>query len=202
MSKVPAKRSASTSAAQKRAAKQALERANAQRLAQIVNLHIAGMSLEQIGTQIGATAEEVDRLLSQDAQRYVRSQPALRQFVRNYVSGKYTKLLDAVWDDAVAPTSSANITANGFDRKLASQDRAIKILERMARLHGAEAPTQHEVQMDAAPEAVERLVSALSAGQGLAYDDSIFDVVDAEVVHEAADAEFPETDMTGGEQEL
>lgn len=155
---------------------------SAVRLAQIVNLHIAGYSLGQIGASIGATADEVDRLLAADAQRYVRSQPALRVYVRNWVSERYTKLLEAVWDEATDKTHR---------EKLENQDRALRILDRMTRLHGAEAPVQTEVKIDAAPEAVERLVNALAAGQGLGYDTSIFDsvndIVDAEVVHDAVE---------------
>lgn len=151
---------------------------SAARLAQIVNLHIAGYSLSQIGAAIGATADEVDRLLQADAARYVRSQPALRVYVRNWVSERYTRLLEAVWDEATDKTHR---------EKLENQDRALRILDRMTKLHGAEAPVQSEVKVEAAPEAVEKLVQALAAGQGLGYDTSIFDVVDAEVVHDAHD---------------
>lgn len=169
-------------AAQTRARNQALEQANAQRLAQVVNLMISGHSLAEIGAQIGATAEEMDSMLTRDMSRYVRTQPALRVFVRNYISGKYTKLLDTVWDEA---------TDKNATRMLEAQDRAVRILDRMAKLHGAEAPVQTEVKVDAAPEAVEALVQALAAAQGQGYDDSIFDrvddIVDAEVVHEAAE---------------
>jgi hypothetical protein len=173
-------------AAATRAAKQQLEKANAVRLAQIVNLHIAGYSLADIGAQIGATPEEVDRLLAQDAQRYVRSQPQLRAYVRNYISAKYTRLLDTVWDRATDKMHPDNLDAF---------DRAEKILRDMERLHGAAMPQQHEVQMDAAPEAVERLVNALAAQQGRGYDTSIFDVVDAELVEDSAEQaqEFLET---------
>lgn len=172
--------------ARKKAEADALTKASAMRLAQIVNLHLAGMSLAEIGATIGASADEVDRMLSTDAQRYIRSQPALRVYVRNYISAKYTDLLDAIWDDATDKTASGKITANGFDRKLASQDRAIKILDRMAKLHGADAPVQTEIKVEAAPEAVDRLVQALAASQGQGYDVSIFDVIEGEVVHEAA----------------
>ena len=159
-----------------REAKRSLEHRNAVRLAQISNLLIAGMSLTEIGQKIGASPEEVDRLLNQDMTRYVRNQPALRVFVRNYLSEKYTKLLDADWDIAVDKNHVA---------KLENQDRVLRILKEMGRLHGAEAPVQSEVKVEAAPEAVESLVKALSAQQGVDYDESIFDVVDAEVVHEA-----------------
>lgn len=173
--KTPAQKAAATRA-QKKAAADALEKANAQRLAQIVNLHISGYSLAQIGTAIGATAEDVDRLLQRDAARYVRSQPALRVYVRNYVSSKYTQMLDAVWDEA---------TDKAHPKKLENQDRALRILERMTKLHGAEAPTQTEVKVEHAPEAVEALVKALAATQGFGYDESVFDIVEADVVDDA-----------------
>lgn len=150
--------------------------ASAQRLAQIVNLHISGFSLADIGAQIGATAEEVDRMLSQDASRYVRSQPALRTYVRNYISGKYTEMLDTVWARATDASHRENLEA---------QDRAVRILDRMAKLHGADAPTQTEVKVEAAPENVERMVAALAAANGVGYDVSIFDTVPGEVVHDA-----------------
>jgi hypothetical protein len=162
--------------------------ASAARLAQIVNLHIAGMSLSDIGAAIGASADEVDRMLASDAQRYVRSQPALRTYVRNYISGKYTTLLEAVWDDA------SNKNARN---KLEAQDRALRILDKMAKLHGAEAPSQAEVKVEAAPEAVEALVAALSAQQGFGYDASIFDVVDGEVVHEAVGESAAALEVSG-----
>lgn len=195
--RTPAQKAALT-----RANKQQLDKANAVRLAQIVNLHLAGLSLTEIGAQIGATADEVDQLLATDAARYVRSQPALRVYVRNFISERYLKLLDAVWADATDMNSSGKINVGGFDLKLASQDRAIKILDRMAKLHGAEAPVQHEVEVTAAPEAVENMVKILSQAQGLAYDMSVFDgdVIDAEIVHDAAASVFPETDVEAGDQ--
>jgi len=151
--------------------------ATAARLAQVVNLHIAGFSLAEIGASIGASAEEVDRLLTQDTARYVRNQPALRTYVRNWISKHYMTMIEADWPMASDPNHR---------EKLEHQDRVMRMLDRMAKLHGAEAPTQAEVKVEAAPEAVERLVNVLAAGQGLGYDTSIFDVVDAEVVHEAA----------------
>lgn len=150
---------------------------HAQRLAQIVNLHIGGYSLAQIGLAIGASEAEVDRMLAEETTRYVKNQPALRMYVRNFLSDKYTSLLDAVWDDATDKTSKV---------KLESQDRALRILKEMGRLHGADAPTQTEIKVEATPESVERVVAALAAGQGLGYDEAIFDTVPGEVVHSAA----------------
>lgn len=164
----------------------------AARLAQVVNLHIAGFSLADIGDAIGASAEEVDRMLAADAARYVRAQPALRTYVRNWVSERYTKMLDADWDQATDKT---------HPHKLEHQDRVLRILDGMRKLHGADAPVQSEVKVDAAPEAVERLVSVLASQQGLAYDADIFDVVDADVVgdavHEAAE-QAPEITAVSG----
>ena len=63
---VPLVRSAAqTKALAKRAQDQELAaaaRANAARLAQIVNLHIAGFSLAEIGASIGASADEIERM--------------------------------------------------------------------------------------------------------------------------------------------
>lgn len=161
----------------------AVQRTKAQeraaRLAQIVNLHIAGFSLADIGASIGATESEVERMLTEDTQRYVRTQPALRTYVRNFISGKYNDLLEAVWDEATDKTHK---------EKLEHQDRALRILDRMARLHGAEAPTQTEVKVETAPEAVDKLVQKIAAAQGLGYDTSIFDVVPGQVVYEAVEA--------------
>lgn len=191
----PAQKAAATRRANQ-AARDRLTRAEAQRLAQVVNLHIAGMSLAEIGAAIGATAEEVDRILANDAQRYIRSQPQLRVYVRNWVSERYAKLLDAVWDDAVDKSGGSNRKVNqgGFDLKLASQDRAIKILDRMAKLHGADAPVQQEVKIEAAPEQVEALVAALAAQQGQGYDPTVFDgaIYEAELVEDEENAEDTE----------
>jgi hypothetical protein len=181
----PAQKTAITRA-RKKAEADRLAKVEAQRLAQIVNLHIAGYSLAEIGSRIGATASEVDRMIQRDAARYVRSQPSLRVYVRNWVSAKYAELLEADWDEATDKT---------HPHKLENQDRAIRILERMTRLHGAEAPVQSEVKVEAAPEAVEKLVSVLASKSGFGYDESIFDVdpegedvVDAEVVDAVHDA--------------
>lgn len=189
---VPLKRSAAqvarAKAKEEKDALDAAEKANAVQLAQIVNLHIAGHSLSDIGASIGATADEVDRMLQRDAQRYVRSQPALRTYVRNYVSGRYSDLLAAVWDEATDKTHR---------EKLEHQDRALRILDRMAKLHGAEAPTQTEVTVDAAPEAVERLVASLAQQQGVGYDTSIFDVVDAEIVEDVVTEAHAALEVSG-----
>jgi hypothetical protein len=171
-SKAPTKRTAIPGSAQA----EATARVEAARLAQIVNLHIGGFSLAQIGDAIGATEKEVDRILTQDVGRYVRSQPALRVFVRNFISEKYLGLLDSVYAQATDETNN---------RQLDYQDRALRVLKEMARLHGAEMPVQSEIKVDAAPEAVEKMVEALAGRAGLAYDASIFDVIDAEVIEDA-----------------
>lgn len=150
----------------------------AAQLAQVVNLHIAGFSLGDIGGALGMTADEVDRLLQDETSRYVRTQPALRTYVRNYVSGKYNELLGAVWEEA---------TDRKHPQKLENMDRAMRVLDRMAKLHGADAPVQSEVKIETAPEAVEEMVRALSKARGVAYDVNVFDdedVVDAEVVED------------------
>lgn len=154
-------------AARTRREKQRLEKAEAVRLAQIVNLHIGGWTLAEIGAATGMTEAEVDRLLAKDVARYVRSQPALRVYVRNWIGKKFTDMLAADIEAA---------TDENHPAKLENQDRAIRILDRMAKLHGADAPVQTEIKIETAPEAVEALVRTLSAQQGQAYDDSIFDV--------------------------
>lgn len=173
-------------------AEQTQAQASAARLAQIVNLHIAGHSLSAIGAAIGASAEEVDRMLATDAQRYIRSQPALRTYVRNWVSERYTKMLEADWDQA---------TDAGHREKLEHQDRVFRILDGMRKLHGADAPTQTEVSIEAAPEAVEKLVSLLAANQGLGYDVDVFDTVPGEVVHAAPEAAHRALEQAGRDVE-
>lgn len=166
-----------TPAQQRAQAQRQLERREQQQLAQIINLHISGYSLAEIGTSIGASADEVDRMITKSATRYIKTQPALRAYVRNYVSGKYTELLEPVWGKATNPDDPQLFEA---------QDRALRTLKEMARLHGAEAPVQKEVTVEAAPEAVERMVAALAAQQGRGYDVGIFDedVVDGEIVED------------------
>lgn len=181
---VRSKKQAARAAARREAAAQAQALEDAQtaaqeaaaRVAQVANLVIAGYSLKSIGAAVGMSEAEVDRLLSEDSARYIRSQPALRVFVRNWISEKYAGLLEAVWDEATDKTHS---------EKLEHQDRALRILDRMARLHGAEAPVQSEVKVEAGTEAVDRMVSAIAAASGRGYDTSIFDVVPGSVVHEA-----------------
>ena len=173
----PQQKRARTMAAKKREAER-LAKADQERLAQVANLMIAGHTFESIGAAIGATPTEVERMMTQDMARYVRTQPALRVFVRNFLGEKYTKLLEAVWDEA---------TDRAHPQKLDNQVAAVRILERMGKLHGADMPTQSEIKVESAPEAVEKLVQALSASQGLGYDVNIFDVVDGEVVHDAVE---------------
>lgn len=153
--------------------------ADAAQLAQVVNLVIAGHSFESIGASIGASASDVERMVTSGADRYVRTQPALRVWVRNWLSEKYTKMIDANWEAA----SDAD-----HRDKLENQDRVIKMLNGLERLHGAAAPTQSEVKVEGGAEAVERIVAKLAAAQGQGYDTSIFDTVDAEVIHDTADA--------------
>lgn len=180
------------------------QKSGAVRLAQIVNLHIAGYSLSDIAQATGQTESDIDRMLQQDMQRYVRSQPALRTYVRNWVSSKYTELLDADWEQAVgkdaqgAPRLVAG-TQLPVGPSLEHQDRVIRILDSMRKLHGADAPVQTEVKVEAAPEAVEKLVQALAHQQGLGYDVDIFDedVVDAEIVHEAVEQSHTALEVSG-----
>lgn len=163
----------------------AAAKANAVQLAQIVNLHIAGFSLAEIGAQIGATADEVDRMIQSDAARYVRNQPALRTYVRNWISSKYMTMIEANWDIAKDKNHVA---------RLENQDRVDRFLRSMAKLHGADAPVQSEVKVDAAPEAVERLVNALAGAQGLGYDEDIFD---ADVVEDAVSQSADAVEVSG-----
>lgn len=173
------KRAAAAEQAKQLALAQTAAQTQAATLAQIVNLHIAGHSLAAIGAAIGATEAEVDRMLSNETARYVKNQPALRTYVRNYISSKYDALLGAVWDEAVNKNSAA---------QLEHVDRAQRILAQMGRLHGAEAPTQTEVKVESSPEAVERLVQVLASAQGMGYDTDVFgggdDIVDGEVLEE------------------
>jgi transposase len=131
--------------------------ANAAQLAQVVNLVIAGHSFESIGASIGASASDIEQMVSQGAERYVRTQPALRTWVRNWISAKYTAMIDADWDQASDPD---------HPEKLEHQDRVMRMLPNMARLHGAEAPTQSEVKVEHSHDAVENLVRKLSEQQG------------------------------------
>lgn len=173
---------AAEKAAAAQAEKKAIKDAN-KMLAQIVNLHIAGYSLAEIGLAIGATPAEVESMLNEQTARYVRSQPALRTFVRNYLSSRLTDMLAVDM-----PIATDKKHPKVFD----AQDRAIRLIDRMAKLHGADAPVQSEVKVDAKPEAVERLVAALAAGKGLAYDTDVFDdddIVDADWTEVSADAE-------------
>ncbi len=178
------------------------EQVSAARLAQMVNLHIAGYSLAEIGDAIGASASEVDRMLAQDVGRYVRSQPALRVYVRNFISEKYLGLLESAYPQATDKTHK---------NQLEYQDRVLRILNQMGRLHGAEMPVQSEIKLDAAPEMVQTMVEALAAKQGLGYDTSIFDdladdIEEADIVeaHEqAVDAlEQSSASVVDGEEDL
>lgn len=185
---IPLQRPAAVQAAQTKAVELANAKSDAQRLAQVVNLMIAGHSLSDIGAQIGASEAELDRMLNEDMTRYVRNQPALRTYVRNYLSAKYTGLLDAVWDDATNKTSKVRFEA---------QDRAVRVLKRLEDLHGAAAPVQTEIKIEATPESVEKVIKALAAGEGLGYDEGIFDTVPGTVVQQASDDATNELAVSG-----
>jgi hypothetical protein len=166
----------------------------AQMLAQIVNLQIGGYSLEQIGAAIGATADEVDRMINEETARYVRNQPSLRRWVRDYVSGKYKEIIDTDWKIA---------TDAKHPEHLDHQNVAIKALERLARLHGAEAPTQSEVKVEATPETIDAVVARLAASQGQGYDADVFDVevLDEQQVHESATQALAQIESSAHEVE-
>jgi len=168
-------------------------KAKAAQLAQIVNLHIAGYSFADIGASIGASADEIERMLNTETARYVRTQPALRTYVRNFISGKYTELLDTFWDRA----TDANHPDN-FD----AADRATRLLDRMARLHGAEAPVQKEVKVENSPEAVQKIIDAMAQAQNMGYDASIFDVIDGEVIHEAVEESAAALEVSGNDPDF
>lgn len=158
------------------------EQAAAQRLAQVVNLKIAGHSFAAIGKAIGCTADEVETMLQRDAGAFVRTQPALRGYVRNFISEKMSGLLDATYSQAINKNRPDQLDY------VASVQRTLK---GMADLYGANAPTQSEVTVDAAPEAVERLVQKFANQRGVGYDLDVFDLDDddveeiAEIVEEA-----------------
>lgn len=167
---------------------QATSRVEAVRLAQMVNLHIAGFSLAEIGDAIGATEAEVDRMLTRDVGRYVRSQPALRVYVRNFISEKYLGLLEGVYSQATDKTNKD---------QLEFFDRAARVLSQMQRLHGAEVPAQSEIKVDAAPEMVQTMVEALAKQQGLGYTVDIFDDIEEADVIEAHDLAVEALEASG-----
>lgn len=192
-----AKRAEADEAARELAIQQGAQKAKAAQLAQIVNLHIGGYSMADIAASIGGSIQDVERMLNEETQAYVRTQPALRTYVRNFVSGKYTELLEAVIHEA---------TDRQHPQKLENSLQALRIVERMAKLHGADAPTQSEVKIEAAPEAVDRIVKALAAQEGLDYDTSIFDDpeiidIDADDVHEAVEQSAAALEVSGNQVE-
>jgi len=196
MSKKQAAKAARKAAA--RAERDALEaaatatKARAAQLAQIVNLLIAGHSFADIGAAIGASEDEVEQMMATETARYVRTQPALRVFVRNWISSKYTEMIEVDWPFAVDPNSA---------ERLDNQDRISRMLKEMGRLHGAEAPVQSEIKMDAAPEAVEHLVAALAASQGLGYNANVFDTIPGSVVHDAVEQSHAALEVSGNRVE-
>ncbi len=171
-------------AAQRKAAndlanQQSAADAQAALVAQMANLIISGHTFAEIGAAIGATADEVEKILNAETARYVRTQPALRKWVRNWISGKYSEMIEANWDHAISPTSA---------ERLENQDRVIKMLTAMERLHGAAAPTQSEVKVDATPELVQKVVDKLAAATGGGYDVDIFDVDEDDITGTIHDA--------------
>lgn len=177
MKRTKKQKAAAEKAAERKAAQDLREsdKAAAQQLAQIVNLNIAGHSFAAIGAEIGMSGDEVEALVQRGAAQFVRTTPALRTFVRNFVSEKMTGLLDATYLQAIDTSR-----ADQLDYVASVQ----KTLRDLSRLHGADAPTQSEVKVEASPEAVEQLVMSLAKNRGLAYDDDVFD---AEIVEDLVD---------------
>lgn len=153
------------------------DKAAAQQLAQMVNLVISGHSYASIGAAIGKSADEVEEMLVRESGRYIRTQPALRAYARTLISEKTAGLLEATYPQAV-DTSRRD--------QLDYVSSVQKTLRDLARLHGADAPTQAEVTVAASDETVEALVTRLAQNQGLAYNDDVFDLDDDDV-HEVVD---------------
>lgn len=162
----------------------------AQRLAQIVNLQIAGYSLAQIAAGSGTTVAELERLLTKDTGTFVRTLPAMRAHARSRISGELHAMTEAVREMALNPTKIVEIDGEAVevanDRMLDAQDRMLRNVKELAKLYGAYAPTQTEVKIENAPEAVERLIQKIAEAEGLGYDSSVFDddIEDAEIVED------------------
>lgn len=157
----------------------------AARTAQIANLLISGHTFESIGAQIGMTATELEREFNKDSARYVRTQASLRIWVRNYLSSQYAAMLAV---DMPRATDAQR------PDMLEHQDRAMRLLKEMGRLHGAEAPTQSEVKVEAAPESIERMVRKLAEQQGAGYDMDVFDLDDDDVTEVGEQAQAAPAD--------
>lgn len=164
------------------------DKARAQQLAQIVNLSIAGYSHADIAAAIGGTEASVEKMLLNETGRYIRTQPALRTYVRNWISQHYHDLLDAVWDEA---------TDKNHSEKLENQAQALRILKEMTALHGAAMPTQAEVKVETAPEDVDALVAKIAQAAGVGYDTAIFDVVPGSVVRESGQESARALEVSG-----
>lgn len=160
------------------------DKAAAQQLAQMVNLVIAGHSLAAIGASIGKSADEVEQMLVRESGRYIRTQPALRAYARSLISEKTAGLLEATYDQAIDTKRPDQL-----DYVASVQ----KTLRDLARLHGADAPTQTEVTVGASDETVEALVATLAQGKGLAYNDDVFDL-DPDDVEEIVEASHREVE--------
>lgn len=189
---VPVRRTAAQAAAiAKRAAEKAREDDLAEqvsaadeaaaRSAQIANLLIGGHTMASIAAATGQSEDELEQMLAADSARFIRSQKSLRVWTRRYISERYSRMLEANIDAATDKMHPA---------RLENQDRVLRILAGLERLHGAAAPTQTEVSVEAAPEAIERMVALLAAEQGKGYDPDIFTLSDDDVteVREVAHA--------------
>lgn len=167
--------------------------ADAKQVAHILNLQIAGWTLDEVAAATKMSREAVEDLLLRHQRRFVKNQKELVAHMRGLASDRLDRLLKSVWADA---------TDDESPKQFAAQDRALRNIEQQRKLWGLDAPAQVEISHRPSDEAVADLVTKVSAvitGVPLEDDDVLeLDPDDyAEVVEEQGAGHEGDGDRAG-----
>jgi len=157
-----------------------IDSGEARTIAHVINLQIAGWTLDEIATHMELPREMLVSALIAHQKRFVKNQADLREYMRGLAGDRLDALLKAVWADATNPESP---------RQFPAQDRALKNIESQRKLWGLDAPNQVEISHKPTDEAVADLVQQVHhALTGIPMEDEdILDIAEADVLPDEVD---------------
>lgn len=144
----------------------------ADRAASAVALRVAGASYSDIARTLGYSSAHrarsaVERVLASTA-----DSPEERDRVRDLTDRRLNRLLQSVMSKATNPRDPEHLAYNA---------RALAIVDRQARLHGVDAPTQAVIHTPSA-ERVEEYIGKVLAFAKVSLDNDEADIIEAEVM--------------------
>lgn len=155
----------------------ALSEARIRKAESAITLRRSGATWDEIAEVLGFPTGHHCQLATEKALQKALDNPEGRAFMRKLAGDRLDRLLRSVWKDSIN---------EGSPTHLASMDRALKIIDRQAKLHGLDAPTEYVVSTPTAAE-IERWVSEVSgAGTKQIEEADIFGVIEGKVVPDAA----------------